>query len=84
MEIERIIEENGERQLKRLSHTKPEGIADSQKTSYKRRAMTASHSRFVYKHLCATCGAEFQGIKTAKFCSNACRQVRKRQKAAKG
>lgn len=28
-------------------------------------------------HLCESCGKRFSGIKTAKFCSNACRQKAK-------
>ena len=28
-------------------------------------------------HRCATCGKRFSGIKTAKTCSNACRQKAK-------
>ena len=35
-------------------------------------------------HECAICGDEFEGIKQAKYCSNACRQKAKYQRSQKG
>jgi ribosomal protein L34E len=32
-------------------------------------------------HQCHVCGKRFSGIKTAKFCSNACRQAAKYKRA---
>lgn len=42
--------------------------------------------RKIIAHTCAVCGIEFQALKTAKFCSNRCRQAAKYQRvrAAKG
>lgn len=38
---------------------------------------TASASRTRAAKDCAVCGTEFTAIKTAKFCSNRCRQAAK-------
>lgn len=83
VEVKRIETDHG-RELMRLKDLKPEGATGKRSTSYQRRAATASHGRFIYKHTCAyaPCGQEFDGIKTARFCSNACRQLNKRAKAA--
>lgn len=39
-----------------------------------------SHSRSIYVHECEICKNKFEGVSTAKFCSNACRQKAKRLK----
>lgn len=39
-----------------------------------------SHNRTIYVHICECCSAKFEGVATAKFCSNACRQKAKRLK----
>lgn len=44
----------------------------------KNRGEVMSHSRVIYNHKCDFCGNTFEGIATAKFCSNACRQKAKR------
>jgi predicted nucleic acid-binding Zn ribbon protein len=47
--------------------------------------MTIHQFRKRLPHACPICGQVFEGLKTAKFCSNRCRQAAKyqRQKAAK-
>lgn len=40
-----------------------------------------SHNRTIYVHKCEICQNTFEGVATAKFCSNACRQKAKRAKA---
>ncbi|MCQ8103539.1 hypothetical protein NP590_05425 [Methylomonas sp. SURF-2] len=84
MDIQKISK-NGKSELMRLADTKHDGLSVNYKTSYQSRAAVASNGRYIYKHICANpaCNAEFQGIKTARFCSNACRQANKRSKSAK-
>jgi len=37
--------------------------------------------RKIIPHTCAVCGIEFQALKTAKYCSNRCRQAAKYQRS---
>lgn len=55
------------------------------KSGQRRNAMTNPASdlaklRKRVDHLCPICGVTFKAIKTAKFCSNACRQKAKYQR----
>ncbi len=52
------------------------------KKNVKNQGELMSHNRTIYVHKCEMCPIEFEGIATAKFCSNACRQKAKRVKAA--
>lgn len=54
------------------------GFIDNKKVRNQGELM--SHNRTIYVHKCEICPNTFEGVATAKFCSNACRQKAKRLK----
>ncbi len=68
-------------EFKRLSDTK-EAVELKELPRVKRHVKIMSNNRIVYMHTCK-CGNKFEGIKTAIYCSEACKQKAKREKKSK-
>lgn len=66
-------------ELKRLSDSRLYSpVEPTSKTSGYARGKYLEQSRFVFLKECQHCSAKFEGIKTAKYCSESCKQKAKR------
>jgi len=72
-----IETKSGEGAAKRLIDTKP--ILDfTGLHSMQRKCKAISNARYLYSKHCDNCNSQFEGIKTARYCSEACKQKAKR------
>ena len=78
------IVRTGSGALKRLADVRGEGkvVCRSNRGTAKGKAM--EQARMLYRHVCPQCRRDFEAIGKAVYCSNACRQKAKRERAASG
>jgi hypothetical protein len=73
-----LLARNDDGELKRLSDLRSQHISQTFKKSSSQQGKFLEQSRFIFKKVCLFCGCEFEGIKTAKYHSESCKQKAKR------
>lgn len=74
----------GKGEIMRVSDLRNEKRVVSAKNCGFYKGKELEQSRIVYRKNCLFCTSNFEGIATAKYCSNSCRQKAKRARSSSG